>query len=167
MRAKLLVVLSLASFSAFADVGAGQWDMEVTTTMPGMGPTTAKQSQCITAEEAKEPGKLFGNPGGGCDFRNKRDDGSVYRFEIVCTGATPVTGSGEMRYSQDTMDGEIVLKMSGGPQPLETRSRIKAKRNGALPALIRLRSDADPPYPPGALREYAHKRYNSSSCVGV
>lgn len=130
MRIALLGACALASSVALADLGAGQWEIESTTTMPGMPPTTAKQTQCITAEEAKDPGKLFGNPGGGCEFKNRQDSGSVYRFEIACTGATPVTGAGEIRYAQDRMEGEIVLKMNAGSQPMETRSKIQARRIG-------------------------------------
>lgn len=130
LRIALLGACALISSAALADIGAGQWEMEVTTTMSGMAPTTARQSQCISAADAKDPGKLFGNPGGGCEFKNRQDSGSVYRFDIACAGATPLTGSGEVRYEQESMSGEIVLNLTAGPQPMETRSRIQARRTG-------------------------------------
>ena len=131
MRIALFAAMALSVSFAGADIGEGNWEMEVTTTMPGAPPATAKQTHCVTAEDAKDPGKLFGNPGGGCDFRNRQDTGSVYSFEIACSGAAPLAGTGEIRYGRDTMDGEIVLKMNAEGKAMETRSRIKARRTGA------------------------------------
>ena len=132
MRILLLVALFVAFLPARADIGEGSWETEVTTTMPGMpaGATTVRQTQCLRAEDGRDPAKLFGSPGAGCEFTDRRDDGSTYRFTISCTGAASVSGSGEMRYSRDTLDGEIVLRMSQGGQSVETRTSMRARRVG-------------------------------------
>lgn len=136
MRPFLLAALLLAFAPARADIGAGSWEMEVTTAMPGTpaGAATARQTQCLRAEDGRDPAKLFGNPGAGCEFADRSDDGSTYRFRISCGGAAAISGSGEMRYSRDALDGEIVLRVSQEGKELETRTRIKARRVGPCAA---------------------------------
>lgn len=119
------------AMSSHADLGEGNWELDVTTTMPGMAPVSARQTQCLSTTDSRDPSKLFGTPGTGCEFKNKRDNGSEYRFDISCSGAVKVEGTGVVRYSQDTLDGEITLRMDPGGQTMETRSRIKARRIGA------------------------------------
>jgi hypothetical protein len=134
MRLALAVALALALVAAIAraDIGEGNWNMEITTTMPGMPPggMPIKQQRCLRTEDAKDPAELFGSPGAGCQFGERQDDGSTYRFKILCSGPTLVNGSGEMRYSKDAMDGQIVLNMSREGQQVQTRTTIKAQRTG-------------------------------------
>lgn len=136
MRALLAFVLvpalSLGAASAIADIGEGSWEMEITTSMPGMptGGMAIKQVQCLRAEDGKDPAKLFGSPGAGCEFVDRADTGSMYRFRIVCSGPTQVDGSGEIRYTPDALDGQIVLNMSQGGQNVQTRTSIRAHRTG-------------------------------------
>lgn len=132
MRVAFFFIFVLALSPARADVGEGSWELEVSTSMPGMaaGGATTRQTQCLSAEDARDPSRLFGSPGAGCQFGNRRDDGSTYRFEIACTAAAPLSGNGEIRYSRDTLEGEIVLRVGAGAQSMETRSRIKARRLG-------------------------------------
>lgn len=132
MRALLLAFLSLIAAPALADIGEGNWDMEITMAMPGIpqGGQPIRQSQCLRAEEARDPSKLFGSPYAGCQFVDRQDSGSTYRFNIVCSGPTQVSGSGEMNYSHDDLDGQIVLEMSQGEQKVQTKTTIKAHRTG-------------------------------------
>jgi hypothetical protein len=132
MRVLVLFVLASIAAPALADIGEGNWDMEVTMQMPGApaGGQPMRQNQCLRAEEAKDPSKLFGSPGAGCQFIDRQDNGSTYRFNIVCSGPTQVTGTGEMNYSRDNLDGQIVLNMAQGDQKIQTRTTIKARRTG-------------------------------------
>lgn len=132
MRRKIMACLLLCvAMSSRADLGEGLWEMDVTTMLPGMPPTSGKQTRCLTAAEARDTSNLFGTASPGCEFKNRNDNGSVYRFEIVCSGAAKAEGAGEMRYSRDSLDGEFVLRVNPGGQTMETRSRIKARRLGA------------------------------------
>ena len=132
MRVIPLLFLAFIAAPALADIGEGNWEMEITMAMPGapQGGQPMKQSQCLRAEEAKDPSRLFGSPGAGCQFVDRQDTGSSYRFNIVCSGPTQVTGTGEMNYSHDSLDGQIVLNMAQGEQKVETRTTIKARRTG-------------------------------------
>lgn len=132
MKGKIIALFSLCiAMSSHADLGEGQWEMEVTSTMQGMPPAVAKQTRCLSSAEARDASNLFGTPSQGCEFKNRNDNGSRYSFDIVCGGAVKAEGSGEMRYSRDSLDGEIVLRVNPGGQTMETRSRIKARRLGA------------------------------------
>ena len=132
MRTAPILALGLFAAPAAADIGEGNWDMQITMQMPGAPPggQAIRQSQCLSAEDARDPSKLFGSPGAGCQFTDRQDTGSAYRFKIVCSGPTQVSGSGEMNYSHDSLDGQIVLDMSQGQQKVETRTTIKARRTG-------------------------------------
>ena len=129
--AALFVLALLAAAPARADIGEGNWEMEIATEMPGIpAGEPVRQQQCLRGEDGRDPQKLFGDPGGGCQFVDRSDTGSSYRFRIVCGGQTQVEGSGEMRYSHDAMDGQIVLNMSREGQKMQTRTTIKARRTG-------------------------------------
>ncbi len=132
MRFILAFALALVGAPALADIGEGNWEMEVTMEMPGMpaGGQPVKQSKCLRAEDGRDPAKLFGDPGGGCQFTDRSDTGSTYRFRIVCAGATKVEGTGEVNYSRDAMNGRIVLDMSQDGQNVQTRTTIRARRTG-------------------------------------
>ena len=128
----LASALSLSVAPLRADIGEGNWEMDVTMQMPGMPPggQSMKQSHCLRAEDGRDPAKLFGDPGAGCQFTDRTDTGAMYRFRITCSGATQVDGTGEVRYSRDAMDGQIVLNMTNQGQSVQTRTAIKARRTG-------------------------------------
>ena len=130
MRIVLLVVLALAFTPARADIGEGNWELEITTLIPGAPADSIKQLQCMSADDAKDPAKLIGSPGAGCAFGKRSDNGSTFRFEISCATGAPLTGNGELRYARDTLNGEIVMRVKQGDQSLEVRSVIKARRLG-------------------------------------
>jgi len=120
----------VCALPARADIGAGNWEMDVSTTMSGAPAGNMKQTQCLTQEDARDPSRLFGTPGAGCEFSNRMDNGSTYQFDISCTGATPMTGRGEMRYARDSLEGELVLDLKLEGKATELRSSIKARRLG-------------------------------------
>ena len=56
-----------------------------------------------------EPGRLFGGRGSACEFLNKSD-----------------SGSGGVRYTSQSLEGDLELKLEG----LATRSHISGRRLG-------------------------------------
>ena len=130
MRTALFVAFALACFPARADIGEGNWELEVTTMMPGAPSAPVKQTQCMSADDAKDPANLIGGPGPGCAFSNRRDDGSTFSFDIACAAGAPLSGSGTLRYAHDSLDGQIVVHMKQGDQTVEVRSLLKARRLG-------------------------------------
>ena len=115
---------------AWADIDSGNWELSATTEVQGIKePVSLVQTRCLTAEEAHDPSRLFGSsPAARCQFVNRSDTGSVFTFEIACGAAPqpPISGSGKVRYSSDSLEGELELMA----EHFVTRSRITGRRIG-------------------------------------
>ena len=99
--------------------------------MKAAAPMSAKQMHCLNAADARDPGVLMGKPAAGCEFANRRDNGINYRFDVVCKGpSADVSGKGDMRYTRDLLEGDIVLRMGIPGSIMETSSHIRARRLG-------------------------------------
>ena len=124
----LIWVCSVFVSTAWADIDPGNWEITATTELPGVRePTSFKQTRCLTADDARDPSRLFGSsPGAGCQFVNRNDTGSVFTFEVACDLPQPVRGSGSVRYGRDSLDGELEIKIDN----FATRSRISGRRLG-------------------------------------
>lgn len=124
----LFLVLVIIMPLARADIEPGNWEIAATTTVQGIKePTSIMQTRCLTAEEARDPSRLFGpSAGARCQFTNRNDTGSVFSFEISCSGQPPFRGSGSVRYARDSLEGELELKTDD----FVTRSRIAGRRLG-------------------------------------
>ena len=120
-----LIVLLLAALPARADIEPGNWEISASTEVAGMRePTQMTQTRCLTAEDARDPSRLFGAaPGAQCQYTRRDDNGSVFAFEVACGD---VRGAGRVRYAATSMDGE--LELTGGQ--VTARSRISARRLG-------------------------------------
>ena len=120
----LLLVLV---FPAYADLEPGNWEITVRTEVQGEADAKAfTQMQCLKAEDAGDPGRIFGNSGTSCEFLNRHDTGSLITFDVACGTQPPVRGSGSVRYAPDSLEGEFELKLAD----FSTRSRITGRRLG-------------------------------------
>jgi hypothetical protein len=121
-------MLLVFSLNARADVEPGNWEISATTQLQGIKePTSFVQTRCLSPEDARDPSRLFGSsPGLGCEFTNRNDTGSVFTFNVSCGGQAPIHGSGSVRYSRNSLDGELELKLDD----LVTHSRITGRRIG-------------------------------------
>jgi uncharacterized protein DUF3617 len=123
-----IVLFALTAGPAWADIEPGNWEITATTSLPGIKePTTFTQTRCLSAEEARDPSRLFGpSAGARCQFTNRHDSGSVFTFAINCGGQPPFQGSGSVRYARESLEGEVELKADD----FVTRSRIAGRRLG-------------------------------------
>ena len=128
MRAAAFLFL-LAAGTAQAAVEAGQWEFSLES--PLQGADTVRQ-RCLTPEEAADPAKVLDEvrAKNDCQLSNLRDDGTEYKFDLECTGRTPVRGSGSVRYTPSTLDGEIDLVAERQGLRLKTRSFLSGRRLG-------------------------------------
>ena len=123
---------------AYADaIQPGNWEFTVTVNAEGLGafgpkPGPIVNTRCITPEQASNPAKVMSEAGarGECQFSNERDTGSEFSFDVRCKGRVPMEGSGKMRYSATTMDGDISLDGEAQGMRFTTRSHVSAKRLG-------------------------------------
>lgn len=128
---RLLPFLLAAPLAAAAGIESGDWEIKVATVLPGTPPAEQALTRCLTAEDSRNPGRLFGAPGPGCEFLNQRDDGKTYRFDILCRDQNlTVSGSGDMSYAPERIEGSLTVRTVVGAQTLDVRSRIAARRLG-------------------------------------
>ena len=120
-----------------AQLEPGNWEFTVEVQAQGLGafqpkPGPIVNTRCITPEQAANPAKVMSDAGarGQCEFSNQRDTGAEYSFDVRCTGQLPVEGSGRMRYSAQTIDGDINLDGDAQGMRFTTRSHVSAKRVG-------------------------------------
>jgi len=121
-------VLLLFASTARADIDPGNWEISASTELQGIKePVTMTQTRCLSAEEARDPSRLFGSsPAARCQFTHRSDTGGVFTFEITCEGQQQLRGAGTVRYGRDSLDGELELKTDS----FFARSRIAGRRIG-------------------------------------
>jgi len=122
---------------ALADIEPGNWEFTVHTTARGLGglapkPGPAVSTRCITADQASNPGKVLSDAGarGECELSNQQDTGSEFSVDLSCKGRVPLRGSAKMRYTAQTMDGNVDLDGEVQGMQFSTRSQISARRLG-------------------------------------
>ena len=129
MRLSLLL-LALLGTAALADgVEPGNWQISVSTQIGGQDrPLSGAQTTCLTEADARDPSRVLGGTSGTCEFSNRNDDGSTFSFDVSCTGALPMKGKGTVRYTPDTMDGDLDLTDDKGGFGM--RTSVKGRRLG-------------------------------------
>ena len=138
-RLSSIVLLSMAlSWTALAQTQSpmrpGSWEVTVKMSMPGMNmempPMT--QTQCVTADMIKDPqASVPKGPGGGdCKVSDYKFTANTATYKMVCTKPTPMTATGEMKYSgTDAYVGTITIDSSGQKMSMS----YDAKRVGDCP----------------------------------
>lgn len=133
MSLRILVCLMAAAAAggALADIQEGNWEMTITTSVVGMpgGMAPITQARCLSREDARDPSRLIG-AGAGCEFSNRRDTGSEITFDVVCSGQVPMSGSGAVRYTAQSVEGTLELSANMGNQRILTRSQLSGRRLG-------------------------------------
>ena len=116
-----------------AEPRPGLWDLTVTTTAEGadgvFGPYTS--SQCLTKEDVRNPEKLLGENGvNACTYGDKVYQGGSFSFTVQCGGAIPMSGSGKINYTADTLQGTMDIAADLQGLPVNTKSAVTGKRRG-------------------------------------
>jgi hypothetical protein len=136
----------LVPFSAqAAQPQPGQWRVTSKTTIAGlpagvpagMGQQEHTQTQCITPEQAKDPGKNWQRPDGrgsqNCTNKNSWN-GSVLTIDTTCTGNPPTTIKGTMTFDSAThYKGSMNSSSSAGGAPMQVTIAIEGQRTGECP----------------------------------
>ena len=137
MRLWLLAGLFVPALAAAENIEPGNWEFTVDVHAKGLGafqpkPGPIVSTRCISAEQAANPAKVLSDAGarGECQFANQHDTGSEFSFEVQCTGRVAMQGSGKMRYSAQTLDGDLDLDGDAQGMRFKTRSHVSARRLG-------------------------------------
>jgi hypothetical protein len=98
----------------------GEWEVKAEMSMPGMPmnmpPMTSKQ--CITPAEAADPQKAMPPQGRGanpndCKVSDYKVDGNKVTWSMACEGRQPMTGKGEIVYTENAYTGTMTMDMQG------------------------------------------------------
>lgn len=138
-RCSSTILLTLAlTWTALAQAQSpmreGNWEVTMKMNMPGMTMEMPpmKHVQCVTAAMIKDPqGSVPQGPGGGdCKVSDYKFSGSTATYTMVCTKPTPMTATGEMKYSgSDAYTGTLLMDTQGQKMSVS----YDAKRLGDCP----------------------------------
>ena len=111
--AKTLLALIFMSTAALADdISPGSWQIMMETRVPaepGFAPPAFQLTQCLTAEDARDPSRVLGgvsNPGAsGCNYTDKSYSGNTFTFAMTCGGGLTPSAAGDMRRPSPTFTG--------------------------------------------------------------
>ena len=136
--AKTLLALIFMSNAALADdISPGSWQIMMETRVPAepaFAPPAFQLTQCLTAEDARDPSRVLGgvsNPGAsGCNYTDKSYSGNTFSFAMACGGAYGIKASGRIAFTANSMDGTIQSTANVAGKPVETQNKISARRLG-------------------------------------
>ena len=140
MRTTLLVMVAALGTSAAAadDISPGSWQITMETRVPsepGFAPPAYQLTQCLTAEDARDPSRVLGgvsNPGAsGCTYTDKSYSGNTFTFAMQCGGGYAIKASGRIAFTANSMDGNIESTASVAGKPVQTQNKISARRLGS------------------------------------
>ena len=129
---KLAFALLLVSGLAQAAIEPGNWEFSVDSPLVGNSNTPTVKQRCLSPDEAADPQKVLSEARGSdkCQLSNVVDSGSDYKFDVACTGNVPIHGSGSVRYTPTTLDGEVDLIGETRGLRLKTRSFVSGRKLG-------------------------------------
>ena len=136
--ARTLLALIFMSTAAFADdISPGSWQITMETRVPaepGFAPPPFQLTQCLTADDARDPSRVLGtvsNPGAtGCNYTDKSYSGNTFTFAMTCGGGYGIKASGSVSFTANSMDGAIHSTANIGGKSVETQNKISARRLG-------------------------------------
>jgi hypothetical protein len=139
------LVVALAAGAAAQDSGPrrdGNREVTMEMQMPNMPnmPTgfsmpPMKTTQCITPADAADPTRAMPPRGergraGECKVSDYKAVGNKVTWNMVCTGAEPMSGTGEFIYNTDSYTGTMVMNMARGGQGMAMTMKYTGKRLG-------------------------------------
>lgn len=133
----LAAAMATVSLAHAAAIEPGNWEFTVNMKAKGLGgfqpkPGPVVKNRCISPEEASNPAKILSDAAarGECAFSNQRDNGAEFSFDVKCTGRVPAHGTATMRYSGESLDGNVDLDGEAQGLRFSTKSQINAHRTG-------------------------------------
>lgn len=130
LSAALLVTFCGAAVAA-QGMEPGEWQISTTMSTPMMqGAQTMTSTQCITPEQARDPGSAMGGDRqGDCKMVSSEHSGDAYTWEMRCE-QSGMSGKGSMRFGPGTMESEMRMSGTMGGAKMEMLSKMSGKRLG-------------------------------------
>jgi hypothetical protein len=119
--AALLFLARTAAVLAAPDIHEGLWEVSVEAGVGGqpISATPMVVRQCIGNQSVQEMMAQMGGAG-GCNISDFQQDGPHARWNLACSGAMDVSGTGETEIAGDQFSGRmnLVIKMGGESMPM-------------------------------------------------
>jgi hypothetical protein len=138
MAGTLLALILMSSAALADDISPGSWQITMETRVPaepGFAPPAFQLTQCLTADDARDPSRVLGgvsNPGAsGCNYTDKSYSGNTFSFAMQCGGGYGIKASGRIAFTANSMDGTIESTASVAGKPVQTQNKISARRLGS------------------------------------
>ncbi len=97
--------------SALAAGDDESWEISTRMDMPGMAMPAVKHTSCLPRGGAYKPDG--GPKDKNCQMSDVRVSGYTTSWKMQCSGREPMTGSGEMTRTADSLNGTIKMNMQG------------------------------------------------------
>ena len=128
-----LCACAIVPLFAQSPMRPGNWEVRMQMEMPGMPmkmPETVT-TQCVTAEQAKDPTAAAPPPGGkpgdnSCKATDSKVDGNTVTWKMTCSAPQKMTGEGRMVFEGDSYTGTVSMAMPAGTMNM----RYTGKRTG-------------------------------------
>jgi hypothetical protein len=136
VRYILAIILIAPGICWSQDLSPGLWQISVQTKPAAIQTDMAplQISQCLTAEDAKDPSKLMGTitspNASGCTYSNKSYSGNTLHFTMKCTGTFAIKATGDVSFTSTTLSGTINTFATVSGQQLEMSNSVSAQHIG-------------------------------------
>jgi hypothetical protein len=132
MRFLFAATALLATAAFAAEVREGLYEISVRAEIGGQALSQAPMvvRQCVSQQSVQD---LMGQMGGtgSCKVSDFQQSGNQARWNLTCTGAMQVTGTGETQINGDEFTGRMNLSVQmGGDQAVPMVQDFTAKRVG-------------------------------------
>ena len=125
-----VALLSACSQSSAIDLKEGEWSIETSMEMPGMGmkmpPVTV--TQCLSKEDYIPAQQSNGE--NSCTVTSQNVSGSTVTWSVECPDSK---GSGSMTYSHDSFVGEMTMEAQTPGGSMTMVSKMKGRYIGPCP----------------------------------
>lgn len=128
----LLSALALSPLAiAGPDIREGMWEVSVLAEVGGQPLTAAPMvvRQCISNQSVQDLMAQMGGAG-ACQISDFQQAGNRARWNIACSGAMDVSGTGETEIAGDQFTGRMNLVVTMSGQSLPMVQNFQAKRVG-------------------------------------
>ena len=131
----VLVLLTGAAVAAQSPIRPGRWEVVMQMDMPNMPVKMPemKTTQCVTPEQAKDPASALPSaPQAGrggksdCKVSDYNVSGQTVTWKVACTMPQPITGTGEMTFTDNSYAGTMKMTMAQG----EMNMKVSGTRLG-------------------------------------
>jgi hypothetical protein len=145
MRNRILTLCLCASglggIARAEDVAPGLWELSLEAKVdaePGFQPGPMTLTQCITKQDAQDPGKVLSPLASAgatdCTYTNKSYAGQEFRFTMQCAGTLGLTTTGVVTFSATTLHGAMTTSSLIEGKSVEFKSTLTGHRVGGCSA---------------------------------